>query len=387
MTHDGAPRYQHVQPGTACYDSVYRDAIDYLNGAILQMSSCPNLYTTKTTARELQKTAECLAILKLEEQLFRQASPSWRDQFSERELVTQRQALLKLKEKFSNSGGQFLQRYRVNMDHGYVTCTSEKCASTELSKRVDQDDGIGWTDTSVRAAHAWAEKELSGLNSELKPLALAAQVRIRRYSDVIDITDRFSGYRRNLGYMHKRDLAAETISAEANRRPPIAPRWHLGSDWVLADAVGTQNYTTPAEEAGCDAVDNQMIQRRVVDLDPREMAGIVLRYPGKSEYQDEYLPPDHVETGMNTTLPPTTHRATHEQPKGVRGRGSMVGIDPAQVQIKNYIVNPTPNYLDEFDPRSKENKEKDIKLPNSETHDRFTWPEMPKPMQLSLPME
>ncbi|KAG5445783.1 hypothetical protein CSKR_114371 [Clonorchis sinensis] len=389
MVHDQAPRYQHVQPGPAAYDSVYREALDYLNGAVLQLSSSPNLLSTQRTARELQKTAEYLAQLRLEDELFGQASPKWREKFAEREIVTQRQALLRIKDKLTDPGGQFLARYRTNMDHGNAHCNTEQCATAELARPHGQDDGIGWTDTSIRAAHEWAERELVGLNTELEPLAEAAKKRIRQYSDEMDITNRYGGYRRNMGYMKKRnpeDLKALENTLDTSIRPPMAPRWHLGSEWIRAEAVGTQNYMAPGDDADCHVDRAQFMERYKVPQDKIKAAGIEASFPGRSEYQDEYLNPTFVETGMVSVLPPATHRTTFEQPVGVRGRGSMVGIDPVQVQLKGYGVNPTPNYLAAFDgavPMSREVEP----FPVSETKDSYRWPEKPKPKDVFLSME
>ncbi|CAL8097113.1 unnamed protein product [Calicophoron daubneyi] len=378
MSHDQAPRIQHVQPGVSAYNSVCREALDYLNGAILQMSSCPNLFTTKTTAAELQKAADYLAQIRLEDQLFSNATASWRERFSERELVTQRQALLNLKNKLSDPGGQFLPRYRTNMDHGNVRCTSDTCGTKEVTKRTLEEDGIGWTDTSVRAAHAWAEQELKDLNKELEPLAKAAQKRMEQYLDEVDITDRFSGYRRNMGYLRRRnpeDIKALENTLNTSIRPPVAPRWHLGLDWERAEAVGTQNYSAPGDNNDCHVDQTAFMKRYDAKEDPRKKAGIEIHYPGRSEYQDRYLIPSLVEVGEAETVPPATHRATFEQPPGVRGRGLQVGIDPMQVHNKGYGVNPAPNYYRDFDPGPKPDKS-DLEYPKSEAKTKYTWPKI-----------
>ncbi|KAF6770238.1 hypothetical protein AHF37_06893 [Paragonimus kellicotti] len=390
MINDQAPRYQHVQPGPSTYDSVYREALNYLNGAIRQISSSPHLYTTKATARELQKAAEYLAQLKLEDQLFTDASSKWRERFPEREIVTQRQALLRVKDKLADPGGQFLARYCANMHHGNVRCTSEECANAELRTSSSQPDGIGWTDTSIRAAHEWAIRELTDLNGELEPLASAAKRRIDQYLDEMDITDRYSGYRRNLGFLKKHnsdDMDTLLSTNDTSIRPPIAPRWHLGSDWIRAETVGTQSYTAPGDWNDCHVNQSKFVERYNVKDDPRKTAGIQLRFPGRSEYQDGYLEPTFVETGMAVTMPPSTHRASFEQPEDVRGRGSMVGIDPAQVQLKGYLVNPTPNYMMHFDHIGQLDPNS-VQLSVSETKYRFKWPEPSKHRDiLCLPME
>ncbi|TPP67533.1 hypothetical protein FGIG_05626 [Fasciola gigantica] len=389
MPHDRAPRFQHVQPGVDAYRDATLDALNYLNGAILQMSSIPNLYSTKDIAAELQKAADYLAQIKLEEELFEKASPQWRERFSQRELVTQRQALLRLKDKLTDPGGQFLARYRTNMDFGKVSCTSEECAVNELTKRTEQDDGIGWTATAVRAAHAWALQELVGLNSELGPLAEASRKRLEQYMDEIDITDRYSGYRRNLGYMSRRspkDLKALDTVLDSTVRPSVAPRWNLGSDWIRAEAVGTQHYKAPGEESTCYVYPSNYIRWSNENDDPRQNAGIIVNFPGRSEYQDKYLIPTFVETGMYKNMPPATHRATFEQPPGIRGRGSTIGIDPAQAQNKGFGVNPRPNYLAKFT-KLPEPSEEDLKFPEPETATRFVWPNLPKSKEVPLAME
>ncbi|KAA0189503.1 hypothetical protein FBUS_07962 [Fasciolopsis buskii] len=386
---DGAPRFQHVQPGVNAYRDATLEALKYLNGTILQLSSIPNLYSTKETATELQKAADYLAQIRLEEELFDKASAQWHERFSQRELVTQRQALLRLKGKLTDPGGQFLARYRTNMDFGKVRCTNEECAVDELTKRTEQDDGIGWTATAVRAAHAWALQELRGLNSELAPLAEASRRRLEQYMDEIDVTDRYSGYRRSLGYMHQRspeDLKSMDVVLESNIRPSVAPRWNLGPDWIRAEYVGTKNYKAPDEESTCYVHPSNYIRWSNENDDSRKNTGIVVNYPGRSEYQDSYLIPTFVETGMHKTVPPTTHRATFEQPPGIRGRGSTVGIDPAQAQNKGYGVNPQPNYLAQFSKLPEPNEE-DMKLPKSETSSRFVWPDLPKPHEVHLAME
>ncbi|KAF8569263.1 hypothetical protein P879_02406 [Paragonimus westermani] len=360
MINGQAPRYQHVQPGPSTYDSVYREALNYLNGAIRQMSSSPHLYTTKATARELQKAAEYLAHLKLEGQLFTDASSKWRERFPEREIVTQRQALLRVKDRFSDPGGQFLARYCTNMHHGNIRCTTDECANAEL-RSSNQPDGIGWTDTSIREAHEWAIRGLTDLNRELEPLASAAKRRIDQYLDEMDITARYNGYRRNLGFLKKHnsdDMDRLLNTNDTSIRPPMAPRWHLGSDWTRAETVGTQNYTAPGDWNDCHADQSKFMERYNANEDPRKTAGIQLRFPGRSEYQDEYLEPTFAKIGMVATRPPSAHRTSFKQ----------------------------PNYMMHFDGTGQLDSTS-VKSGVSETKDKFQWPEPSKHDFLCLPMK
>ncbi|CAH8462636.1 unnamed protein product [Dicrocoelium dendriticum] len=389
MSKDDSPRLQHVQPGPLAYDAAYKGALEYLRGAIRQLSSCPNLCTTKTTAQELQRTAQYLSILTLEEELYNRASPKWRERFAERELVTQRQALLKVKDKLTDAGGQFLTRFRTNMTSGMYRCTTEECASTELRHIEHMPEGIGWTDTSIRAAYAWAEGELSALNQELEPLVSAAKKRLEQYTDEMDITDRYSGYRRNMGYMKKRepdDIKALETVLDTTVRPPVAPRWHLDTNWTRAEAVGTQNYSIPGDSNDC-STKLPTPKARYENTETVEKRPVAqLHYPGRSEYQDAYLIPTYAETGMASSMPPTTYRSTFHIQKGVRGRGTMVGIDPSQVQLKGYLVNPTPNFLAQFK-KSNATDDECVISKVSEAADRFRWPKIPDRQEVSLPME
>ncbi|VDP87521.1 unnamed protein product [Echinostoma caproni] len=142
----------------------------------------------------------------------------------------------------------------------------------------------------------------------------------------------------------------------------------------------------PSERSACYVHPSNYLRWSDEKPDPRKNAGIVLNYPGRSEYQDQYLIPTFVETGMDKTMPPATHRATFEQPPGIWGRGSMVGIDPAQVQNKGYGVNPRPDYLREF-AKPQEPHPADLEFPKSETATSYVWPELPKPKELPLAME
>ncbi|CAH8872665.1 unnamed protein product [Trichobilharzia szidati] len=362
MTHHNyAPRLHHVQPGVSAYEKSANEALEYLQGAVRQMALSPHLCRTKTIAKELQKTADFLAIIKLENDLYKRASKEWCNNFDQRELVTQKQALLRLKEKFADPGGQFLPRYRVNMNMGPLLCSSEDCRKKEMNKKNDETDGIGWTDTSYKAAHAWAQHELMGLNSELAPLAYAAKRRLEQYTDDLEITNRYSAYRRNMGYLAKSKAgekgAVENI-VDLNIRPEIAPRWNLGREWLRSKNVNTENYLAPGDSLDCGVNQDEFMQRYNIKVDPIKEAGLWADFPGKSEYQDNFSAPSMV--------------GTSEESAHFRGRGSHIELDADRVQNKGYLVNPTPNYMRDYRPPRQ--LEPDILI--SETQDRFQSPEI-----------
>ncbi|BHF69993.1 Tectonin beta-propeller repeat-containing protein 1 [Sparganum proliferum] len=324
------PHFYHVQPNPEAYAKVYNEALADVYGDVRRLYSDPHLVHTRATDAILRDIGDEVAHLRLDEQLLQQSDKSWHGKFPERDLVTQRQALLKASKHLQDPGGQLVARYQVNMDKGRLDCSNNPCACTELLKSpaADSDVGVGWTDTNVRAAQDWAVKELSGFRAELKPLSDAAQVRTRQYLDRMGITDRYLGYRNNMGYLGRADQKSRVDEALYNdTRPPMAPRWNLGIEERRAEAVHTTDDIAPEDEE-CEKLLRMArnCQLRPRQVDPVTAAGIPRAFPGKSEYEDAYIYPPLHDIPTTKFRPPATHRSVSEQPAGIRGRGSEVEL-------------------------------------------------------------
>ncbi|KAL7058968.1 hypothetical protein AAHC03_013836 [Spirometra sp. Aus1] len=369
------PHFYHVQPNPEAYAKVYNEALADVYGDVRRLYSDPHLVHTRATDAILRDIGDEVAHLRLDEQLLQKSDKSWHGKFPERDLVTQRQALLKASKHLQDPGGQLVARYQVNMDKGRLDCSNNPCACTELLKSpaADSDVGVGWTDTNVRAAQDWAIKELSGFRAELKPLSDAAQVRTRQYLDRMGITDRYLGYRNNMGYLGRADQKSRVDEALYNdTRPPMAPRWNLGIEERRAEAVHTTDDIAPEDEE-CERLLRMArnCQLRPRQVDPVTAAGIPRAFPGKSEYEDAYIYPPLHDIPTTKFRPPATHRSVSEQPAGIRGRGSEVELSKERVRSKGYRVNPQPNYIGFW----RENPGRPFEERTTESHDRYKWPD------------
>nr|VZI16349.1 unnamed protein product [Spirometra erinaceieuropaei] len=363
------PHFYHVQPNPEAYAKVYNEALADVYGDVRRLYSDPHLVHTRATDAILRDIGDEVAHLRLDEQLLQKSDKSWHGKFPERDLVTQRQALLKASKHLQDPGGQLVARYQVNMDKGRLDCSNNPCACTELLKSpaADSDVGVGWTDTNVRAAQDWAIKELSGFRAELKPLSDAAQVRTRQYLDRMGITDRYLGYRNNMGYLGRADQKSRVDEALYNdTRPPMAPRWNLGIEERRAEAVHTTDDIAPEDEE-CERLLRMArnCQLRPRQVDPVTAAGIPRAFPGKSEYEDAYIYPPLHDIPTTKFRPPATHRSVSEQPAGIRGRGSEVELSKERVRSKGYRVNPQPNYIGFW----RENPGRPFEERTTESHD------------------
>ena len=345
------PHLYSVQPGPFAYNKKYEEALDLVDGKIRQLFSDPNLVHTPETSALMRDIADEVAYLRFDNTLLSNASPEWSRKFTERELVTQRQAFLDASTLLTDPGGQLTARYQVNMKPGNRNCSTFPCACIELKKspNAKTDIGIGWTDTSRRSAENWAVKELQGLRDELKPLAEEAKKRTRQFLDAYGITDRYTGYRNNLNYFSCSERCTKGIdSALLNpARPAIAPRWHMGVEDERARAVECVNYIAPqdieCENPGCGA---QKCVIKQIYVDPVAAAGIMCKFPGKTEYEDAYIYPPLHNLPRSAKKPPQTHRSVSEQPPGVRGRGSDVEVDLEHLHGKRFDINPPPTQED-----------------------------------------
>lgn len=367
------PHYYNVQPNPLAYTKNYEIALDLVQGKIRQLYSDPNLVHTPETKALMRDIADEVAHLRFDSTLLKDASPEWRRKFTERELVTQKQAFLKSSTRLTDPGGQLTARYQVNMNQGRRDCSSVPCACIELKKdpRADLDIGIGWTDTNTRSAENWAVNELQGLWDELKPLAEEAKNRTRQYLDALGITDRYTGYRNNLGYHGRPNFKIGCDpSLKVPPRPAMAPRWHLGIEDERARAVETTGHIAP-EDTDCERLERAtrrcQVKRRCED--PVEAAGIVCKFPGKTEYEDAYVYP--LEVSNSEHKPPQTHRSVSEQPPAIRGRGYEAELNCERIRSKGYQVNPTPNYLEYW----KKNLANPSEPRDSEYCDRYMWPQ------------
>ncbi|VDD75493.1 unnamed protein product [Mesocestoides corti] len=369
------PHYFNVQPNPLAYSDQYAKALDLVEGKIRQLYSDPSLVQTPETKTLLWDIADEIAHLRFDNTLLNNAPPEWIKKFTERELVTQRQALLNSCTHLTDPGGQLTARYKVNMNQGNRDCSTVPCACIELKKdpKADLDVGIGWTDTSMRSADNWAINELKGLRDELKPLAEEAKKRTRQFLDTYGVTNRYTGFRNNLGYIGCADPSSEIDTALTNPpRPPIAPRWNMGVEDGRAKAVECTNYIAP-EDTECERLERAVRKCQVKQRceDPVEAAGIVCKFPGKTEYQDAYVYPPLHEIPNGLLNPPKTHRSVSEQPPGIRGRGSEVELNCERIRSKGYLINPTPNYLKHWKP----NTGKPYMVRESEYRDRYKWPQ------------
>lgn len=368
------PHFYTVQPNPQAYKKNYEKSLDHLQGSVRQLYSDAHLVHTKETDGLLRDIGDEVAHLRLDNTLLKSASEEWNHRYAEREIVTQKQALLKATEHLTDPGDQLVARYNTNMDKGRINCNTVDCACTELRKSglADRDIGVGWTDTNIRSAENWAVKELKGLHDELKPLSNAAQVRTRQYLDQLGITDRYRGYRFNLGYSGKphRSLSLDA-SLKTSQRPVMAPRWNMRIEEERAKAVETTDYIAP-EDVECERIEKlaRLCQLKPYTIDPVSEAGLVRNFPGKSEYQEAYVNPPLNDIPTSYLKPPATHRSMSEQPVGIRGRGFEVELDTERVRSKGYNVNPTPTYLGYWT----KNPDKPYEDRISETKDRYKWP-------------
>ena len=367
------PHLYSVQPGPFAYNKKYVEALDLVDGKIRQLFSDPNLVHTPETSALMRDIADVVAYLRFDNTLLATASPEWSKKFTERELVTQRQAFLNASTILTDPGGQLTARYQVNMRPGNRNCSTVPCACVELKKspNANTDIGIGWTDTRRRSAESWAVKELQGLRDELKPLAEEAKKRTRQFLDAYGITDRYTGYRNNLNYFGCSERCTEGIdSALLNpARPAVAPRWHMGVEDERARAVQCVNYIAP-QDTECEHLDygGRKCEVKQTCVDPVAAAGIVCKFPGKTEYEDAYIFPPLHNLPRTAKKPPRTHRSVSEQPPGIRGRGSDVDVDMELMLGKDFNANPPSPQEDIWRLiKTKESKE----FPTTEYQDRF----------------
>ncbi|KAL5967500.1 Tectonin beta-propeller repeat-containing protein [Taenia solium] len=365
------PHLYSVQPNPFAYTQKYEEALDMVHGKIRQLFSDPNLVHTPETSALMHDIADEVAYLRFDSTLLTNASPEWSKKFTERELVTQRQAFLDTCTLLTDPGGQLTARYQVNMKPGNRDCTNVYCACIELKKdpNADADIGIGWTDTSRRSAENWAVKELQGLRDELKPLAEEAKKRIKQYLDAYGITDRYTGYRNNLGYIRRLERPASVDPALLNPgRPAIAPRWHMGVEDERARAVECTEFVAP-QDTECERMEHssRKCEVKVTCEDPVTAAGIVCKFPGRTEYEDAYIDPPLLELPSSSNKPPRTHRSISEQPPGVRGRGPDVEIGMGYLHDKSFGIGSPPRHEDVWVLGTKGLKE----FPTTEYQDRY----------------
>ncbi len=369
------PHYYNVQPNPFAYNKDYEHALEMVQGKVRQLFSDPNLVHTPETKMLMRDIADEVAYLKFDNTILKDASPEWNKKFTERELVTQKQAFLDSTTRLTDPGGQLTARYQVNMNQGKRDCGSVPCACIELKKdaRGSLDIGIGWTDTNTRSAENWAVTELKGLRDELRPLAEEAKNRTRQYLDALGITDRYVGYRNNLGYHGRPNMCTGIdTSLSSPPRPAMAPRWHMGVEDERARAVETTGHVAP-EDTDCERLERatRKCQVKLRCEDPVEAAGIVCKFPGKSEYQEAYIYPPLHEIPNSDLKPPQTHRSVSEQPPGIRGRGYEVELNCERIRSRGYHVNPTPTYLGFW----KKNLNKPFEKRTTEQRDRYKWPQ------------
>ncbi|CDS39458.1 Beta propeller repeat TECPR [Echinococcus multilocularis] len=358
-------------PNPFAYTQKYEEALDMLHGKIRQLFSDPNLVHTPETSALMRDIADEVAYLRFDSTLLRTASPEWSKKFTERELVTQRQAFLDTCTLLTDPGGQLTARYQVNMKPGNRDCSNVHCACIELKKNpnADADIGIGWTDTSRRSAENWAVKELQGLRDELRPLAEEAKKRTKQYLDAYGITDRYTGYRNNLGYTCRPGRPTGIDPALLNPgRPAIAPRWHMGAEDERARAVECTDFVAP-QDTECEhmARTTRKCEAKVACEDPVEAAGIVCKFPGRTEYEDSYIDPPLRNLPSSAKEPPRTHRSVSEQPPGVRGRGPDVEIGMEYMHGKNFGIGSPPKHQDVWVLGTRGSKE----FPSTEYQDRY----------------
>lgn len=342
-----------------------------VHGKIRQLFSDPNLVHTPETSALMRDIADEVAYLRFDSTLLTNASPEWSKKFTERELVTQRQAFLDTCTLLTDPGGQLTARYQVNMKPGNRDCSNVHCACIELKKdpNADADIGIGWTDTSRRSAENWAVKELQGLRDELKPLAEEAKKRIKQYLDAYGITDRYTGYRNNLGYICRPERPASVDPALLDPgRPAVAPRWHMGVEDERARAVECTDFFAP-QDTECERMDNltRKCEVKVTCDDPVTAAGIVCKFPGRTEYEDAYIDPPLRDLPSMAKKPPRTHRSVSEQPPGIRGRGPDVEIGMEHMHDKSFGIGSPPRHQDAWVLGTKGLKE----FPTTEYQDRY----------------
>ncbi|VDM30369.1 unnamed protein product [Hydatigera taeniaeformis] len=337
-------------PNPFAYTQKYEEALDLVHGKIRQLFCDPNLVHTPETNALMRDIADEVAYLRFDSTLLTNASPEWSKKFTERELVTQRQAFLDTCTLLTDPGGQLTARYQVNMKPGNRDCSNAHCACIELKKdpNANADIGIGWTDTSRRSAENWAVKELKGLRDELKPLAEEAKKRIRQYLDAYGITDRYAGYHNNLGYICRSENPVSVDPALLNPgRPKVAPRWHMGVEDERAKAVECTDFVAP-QDTECERMERaaRKCEVKVTCEDPVAAAGIVCKFPGRTEYEDAYIDPPLHNLPSSAKKPPRTHRSVSEQPPGVRGRGPDVEVGMEYKHDKSFGIRSPPRHQD-----------------------------------------
>ncbi|VEL35769.1 unnamed protein product [Protopolystoma xenopodis] len=384
---DYAPRFIHVQPDVKAYTTASRDALGRMEGYIRQLASDPKLYITHELGEKIQALADQTAILKMDNFLMQGASGAWRNQFPMRQLVTEKQSLLSTAGKLEDSDGQLVRRFITNMTRGRIACTSEQCAREELSSGNSSCQGVGWTDSAVRSAHAWANQELSGLHFELEPLVDVARQRTTQYLDELGVTDRYLGYRANLGYSGRR--AGLCYPNPAGRRivddgrSDVAPRWQMPIVWERANQVGTRGYQpepdSEHELEGWSRGRSESAGQTAGAGGQNVESGDL--YPSKSEYQTSYIQPFLHDAATIRNPPPGTHRHRLEQPADLRGRGNLAAFDSSMVHSKGYPINPKPNFLSHMrEPSNQASTAAMASFANakSEMKDSYSWSEMKK---------
>lgn len=366
------PHLYAVQPNPFAYTQKYEEALDLIHGEIRKLFSNPNLLHTPEIASLMREIADEVAYLRFDNTILRTASPEWSKKFAERELVTQRQAFLETCKLLTDPGGKLTARYQVNMHSGKQNCNTIPCTYAELNKDLtgDRDIGIGWTDISQRSAEEWAAKELMGLRDQLKPLAEEAKKRIKQFLNEYGISDRYRGYRNNLGYFCNSERSRDIDSALLNpARPVIAPRWNLGVEEERAKAVDCTNCVA-LHDKNCKNSTRRCYFRQIVK-DPVEAAGIPLKFPGKTEYEDAFIYPMLRYLPRTAKKPPSTHRSVSEQPPGIRGRGRSVESDVDVMQTRDYVSDPAMITGESHQELWMENRKTCDGFPKTEYQERF----------------
>lgn len=243
-----------------------------MRSGVQDLNTDGNLYKSHDINRAHNRLINYLDHMSLDE-TFLSTSNNWQKRYSGRELVTQKQAFLRTKEKVDNC--RLMDKMRCNLN---------------------KDDLLILPENDVRETHAWATHELGGLDKEIYPLAFEAHKRINQFSDWIGVTDRYDGFRRMLNKTDRGLLSCDGVY-HPHSGPPMGYIKSASEVVPVRSEPKRWNYPIEIERAKqVDALEPTSILRYkkntgpgYIDMkSPAEYAGINSVFPGKTEYQRRY---------------------------------------------------------------------------------------------------